>query len=84
VQPDVSYEAVEGLNADLVLMAHASDQLQSALEGNPVFANLPSVRDGRLVTVDLISVNALRTPMMRGINHALDLLVPELERALGR
>jgi iron complex transport system substrate-binding protein len=83
VQPDVSYEAVEGLDADVVLIAHASESLQGALEQNPVFANLPSVRDGRVITVDLVSVNALRTPMLRGIDHALDLLEPELERSLG-
>jgi iron complex transport system substrate-binding protein len=83
VQPDVSYESVEGLDADVVLMAHASESLQGALEQNPVFANLPSVRQGRLINVDLVSVNALRTPMLRGIDHALDLLTPELERALG-
>ena len=83
VQPDVSYEAVEALDADVILMAHASDQLQGSLEQNPVFANLPAVRNGGLVNVDLVSVNALRTPMMRGIDHVLDLLEPELERALG-
>lgn len=82
VQPDVSYESVEGLDADVVLMAHASQSLQGALEQNPVFANLPSVKDGHVITVDLVSVNALRTPMLRGIDHALDVLVPELERVL--
>jgi iron complex transport system substrate-binding protein len=84
VQPDVSYESVEALDADLVLMAHASDTLQSSLTQNPVFANLPSTKQNRVVTVDLVSVNALRTPMLRGIDHALDLLVPEMERALGK
>lgn len=82
-QPDVSYEEVEVLDADLVLLAHASQSLQGSLTSNPVFANLPSTRDGRVVTVDLVSINALRTPMLRGIDHALDMLEPELERALG-
>ncbi len=83
VQPDVSYEAVEALDADLVLMAHASETLEGSLTSNPVFANLPSIKDGRLVTVDLVSINALRTPMLRGIDHSLDMLEPELARALG-
>ncbi len=83
VQPDVGYAAVVGLDAVLVLMAHASDQLKSALEQNPVFANLAAVEGGRLMTVDLVTVAALRTPMVRGIHHALDRLVPEMERALG-
>jgi iron complex transport system substrate-binding protein len=84
VQPDVSYEAVETLDADLVLLAHASDTLQGSLTSNPVFANLPSVKGSRVVTVDLVSINALRTPMLRGIDHSLDMLEPELVRALGR
>jgi iron complex transport system substrate-binding protein len=83
VQPDVSYEAVEVLDADLVLLAHASDTLQGTLTSNPVFANLPSVKGGRVVTVDLVSINAFRTPMLRGIDHSLDMLEPELVRALG-
>jgi iron complex transport system substrate-binding protein len=82
-QPDVSYEAVEVLDADLVLLAHASDTLQGTLTSNPVFANLPSVKGGRVVTVDLVSINAFRTPMLRGIDHSLDMLEPELVRALG-
>jgi iron complex transport system substrate-binding protein len=84
VQPDVSYEAVESLDADLVLLAHASEGLQSSLIQTPVFANLPATKENRVVTVDLVSINALRTPMLRGIDHSLDMLVPELERALGR
>jgi iron complex transport system substrate-binding protein len=83
-QPDVSYEAVEALDADVVLLAHASENLQTSLTQTPVFANLPSAKQNRVVTVDLVSINALRTPMLRGIDHALDLLVPEMERALGR
>jgi iron complex transport system substrate-binding protein len=83
VQPDVSYEAVEVLDADLVLLAHASDTLQGTLTSNPVFANLPSVKGGRVVTVDLVSINAFRTPMLRGIDHSLDMLEPDLVRALG-
>jgi iron complex transport system substrate-binding protein len=83
-QPDVSYEAVEALDADVVLLAHASENLQASLTQNPVFANLPSAKQNRVVTVDLVSINALRTPMLRGIDHALDLLVPEMERALGK
>jgi iron complex transport system substrate-binding protein len=84
IQPDVSYEAVEALDADVVLLAHASDSLQTSLTQTPVFANLPSVKQNRVVTVDLVSINALRTPMLRGIDHALDLLVPDMERALGK
>lgn len=84
LQPDLSYEAVEALDADLVLLAHASESLQSSLTQNPVFANLPSVKEDRVVTVDLVSINALRTPMLRGIDHTLDLLVPEMERTLGK
>ncbi len=82
-QPTISYEQLGALDADAVLLAHASDELRKDLESLPLFANLPAVRQGRYIFVDLVTVSALRTPMLRGINHALDQLVPELERALG-
>jgi iron complex transport system substrate-binding protein len=66
-----------------MLMAYISPDVQAQLEALPVFANLPSVREGRYIPVDLITVSALRTPMVLGIEYALDQLVPPLERALG-
>jgi iron complex transport system substrate-binding protein len=82
-QPDLSYEVVSTLDADVMLMAYISPDVQAQLEALPVFANLPSVREGRYIPVDLITVSALRTPMVLGIEYALDQLVPPLERALG-
>jgi iron complex transport system substrate-binding protein len=82
-QPDLSYEVVSTLDADVMLMAYISPDVQAQLEALPVFANLPSVREGRYVPVDHITVSALRTPMVLGIEYALDQLVPPLERALG-
>ena len=81
-QPDLSYEVVSTLDADVLLMAHVSPSVQAQLEALPVFANLPSVGGGRYVPVDLITVSVLRAPMVLGIEYALDQLVPPLERAL--
>lgn len=80
-QPDVSYELVSALDADVMLLAHASPDVQGQLEAAPVFASVPAVRDGRYVDVDLTTVSVLRTPMVLGIGYALDQLVPGLERA---
>jgi iron complex transport system substrate-binding protein len=82
-QADLSYELVSALDADVVLMAHVSPAVQAQLESLPVFAGVPAVREGRYVPVDLITVSVLRSPMVLGIEHALDQLVPELERAFG-
>ncbi|TQM10877.1 iron-siderophore ABC transporter substrate-binding protein [Pseudonocardia kunmingensis] len=82
-QADLSYEVVSALDADVLLMAHISPSVQAQLESLPVFAGVPAVREGRYVPVDLITVSVLRAPMVLGIEHALDRLVPELERALG-
>lgn len=82
-QADLSYELVSALDADVLLMAHISPSVQAQLESLPVFAGVPAVREGRYVPVDLITVSVLRSPMVLGIEHALDRLVPELERALG-
>ncbi|OZM77454.1 iron-siderophore ABC transporter substrate-binding protein [Pseudonocardia sp. MH-G8] len=82
-QADLSYELASSLDADVVLMAHISPSVQAQLESLPVFAGVPTVREGRYIPVDLITVSVLRSPMVLGIEHALDRLVPELERALG-
>jgi ABC-type Fe3+-hydroxamate transport system substrate-binding protein len=58
-------------------------QLRSQLGSQKLFANLAAVKEQRYVFVDLVTVSALRTPMVRGIHHALDVLTPELSRALG-
>ena len=81
-QPTISYEQVEALDADVVLLAHASPGVKTDLENQPLFANLPAVREDRYVPVDLVTVSALRTPMLRGISYALDQLVPAFEGAL--
>jgi iron-siderophore transport system substrate-binding protein len=82
-QPDLSYEVVSTLDADVLLMAHVSPSVQAQLEALPVFANVPAVREGRYVPVDLITVSVLRAPMVLGIEYALDQLVPPMERAIG-
>lgn len=82
-QPDVSYELVTTLDADAMMLAHASPELRAQLESSPVFTGHPAVAGGRYVPVDLTTVTALRTPMVLGIHHVLDQLVPQLERAVG-
>jgi iron complex transport system substrate-binding protein len=82
-QADLSYELVSTLDADVMLMAHVSPTVQAQLEALPVFTGLPAVREGRYLPVDLITVSVLRSPMVLGIEYALDVLVPPLERALG-
>lgn len=49
-----------------MLLAHASPEIRIDLENQPLFANLPAVREDRYVVVDLVTVSALRTPMLRG------------------
>lgn len=82
-QPTISYEQIGALDADVMLLSYVSDELRTELERLPLFTNLAAVRDGRYVAVDIITVSALRTPMVRGIGHALDQLTPQLEKALG-
>ncbi|MBW3574584.1 MAG: hypothetical protein KY450_06915 [Actinobacteria bacterium] len=64
-QPTISYEQIESLDADVMLVAHASPDVRADLESLPLFVNLPPVQDDRYVVVDLVAVSALRTPMLR-------------------
>lgn len=81
-QPDISYELVSVLDAHVMIVAHATRDIRTQLERLPTFATLPAVREGRYVRLDLTTVSVLRTPMLLGIDHALDTMVPQIENAL--
>ncbi|MGH8931966.1 MAG: ABC transporter substrate-binding protein [Egibacteraceae bacterium] len=78
----IGLEQLPVLDADLLVMSHASPQLQREIESNPLFANLPAVAGGRYVplehTVDIV----LRTSSILRVEYVLDELVPDFAEAL--
>ncbi|MGH3908042.1 MAG: iron-siderophore ABC transporter substrate-binding protein [Pseudonocardiaceae bacterium] len=79
----ISLEQIETLDADVVILAYASDNLRPSLENNPVFQSVPAVKDGRYVPLGLDAVTALRLPSVLSIPYGLDELEPGLTKALG-
>ncbi|PSK97810.1 iron complex transport system substrate-binding protein [Murinocardiopsis flavida] len=80
---DVSYEAVEAIDADLVLVHYSVPKLRKGLEDGPVFKRLTAVEDGGYVALSNDDFAPVRSSTVLSIPEALDLLVPRLEKALG-
>lgn len=79
----ISLEQIETLDADVMILAYASDNLRPSLENNPVFQSVPAVKDGRYVPLGVDAVTALRLPSVLSIPYGLDELEPGLTKALG-
>lgn len=68
--------------ADLLLMTYGGPDLQAEIEANPLFAALPVVREGRVVTLDIALSTALTVPSVLRVGYVLDQLVPQIETRL--
>ncbi|MGH8896704.1 MAG: iron-siderophore ABC transporter substrate-binding protein [Egibacteraceae bacterium] len=78
----IGLEQLPLLDADLVIMTHASPELRQEIEANPLFNNLSAVTDGRYVPVEVSVVTAIRSPSVLRVGYALDELVPDFAKAL--
>lgn len=78
-QGALSLETLHLIDADLVVLAFGSPELQAAYESNPIYQQLGAVADGRVVVVDLTTVTQLRTPSVLGIPWVLNTLRPGFE-----
>ena len=76
--PDVAFEQLGRLDADVLLTTYQTPDLQAALEASPLFANLPVVASGRTVDVDIAMSTALSVPSILRVGYVLDKLVPEI------
>lgn len=79
IQATLSLETLNLIEADFVVLAFGSPDVQAAYEANPLFQQLPAVQEGRMVVVDLNIVTQLRSPNVLGIRWALDQLRPALD-----
>lgn len=78
----ISIERLGVLDADVLVMAFASDDLRASLEGNPLFRALPVVARGDYLAASLDTITALRSPSVLSIPYGLDQLVSGLAGAL--
>lgn len=79
LQGALSFETLNLIDADLVVLAFSSPEIQASFEENPVYQQLDAVREGRVVVVDTSTITQLRSPSVLGIRYVLDQLRPALE-----
>lgn len=77
---DISLERVDVLEADVVLVAYSTPELQRSLEGNGSFARLRGVAGRGYTALGLAPVTALRVPSVLGIPYVLNKLVYAVAR----
>lgn len=68
----LSFENISLLDADVVVMLYATDELREQVEALELFRNLRGVRDGRYFVMDLPTTSALRTPTVLSIRWGLE------------
>ncbi|MGH3915749.1 MAG: iron-siderophore ABC transporter substrate-binding protein [Pseudonocardiaceae bacterium] len=79
----LSFENVPLLDADIVMMLYANEDLRREVEGLGLFRNLRGVRDGRYIVIDLPTATALRTPSVLSVRWGLEQIEPSLARVAG-
>ncbi|MGY1577994.1 iron-siderophore ABC transporter substrate-binding protein [Streptomyces sp. MN13] len=73
---ELSFEQLDKLDADLVIIAFTTPELRKAFEASTLVKNMGAVRDDRYVVTDVSTISQLRSPSALGIPWALDNLEP--------
>ncbi|MFC7531095.1 ABC transporter substrate-binding protein [Actinoplanes sp. GCM10030250] len=79
----LSLEKIATIDADVVLVYSTEPRLQTALEGNTLFGNLPAVKAGKYVPLPADQFMALRNPSPLSIPYFIDNTVPAVAKAAG-
>lgn len=79
----VSFERLDVLDADVMIVSYTTPQIRQATERHPLFRRIPAVRDGRYLAVDQETITQLRVPSVLGIPWALKRIEPVLAKAAG-
>ncbi|MGI5452289.1 ABC transporter substrate-binding protein [Streptomyces sp. CA-249302] len=73
---ELSFEQLDKLDADLVVIAFTTTDLQKAFESSALVKNMSAVKEGNYVVTDVETISQLRSPSVLGIPWALDNLEP--------
>jgi iron complex transport system substrate-binding protein len=79
----VSLEQLDLLDADVMMLTFNNPQVREELESNPVFQQLPAVREGRYVALDLPAALAMGFPSALSIEYALEQVLPLVVDVVG-
>ncbi|WP_329213994.1 iron-siderophore ABC transporter substrate-binding protein [Streptomyces sp. NBC_01485] len=73
---ELSYEQLDKLDADLVIIAFTTKDLQKAFESSALVKSMSAVKKGDYVVTDVETISQLRSPSAVGIPWALNNLEP--------
>ncbi|MDT0436780.1 MULTISPECIES: iron-siderophore ABC transporter substrate-binding protein [Streptomyces] len=73
---ELSFEQLDRLDADLVVIAFTTKDLQKAFEASTLVKNMAAVKKDRYVVTDVETISQLRSPSVLGIPWALRNLEP--------
>ena len=73
---ELSFEQLDKLDADLVVIAFTTPELKKAFESSALVKNMSAVKKGNYVVTDVATISQLRSPSVLGIPWALDNLEP--------
>ncbi|WP_309094587.1 iron-siderophore ABC transporter substrate-binding protein [Streptomyces sp.] len=69
---ELSFEQLDKLDADLVVIAFTTPELRKAFESSALVKNMSAVKKDRYVVTDVATISQLRSPSVLGIPWALD------------
>jgi iron complex transport system substrate-binding protein len=80
VDRSLGAEQIGLIDADLVRLGYASDELRAQLAGSPLFRAVPAVRDGRVFESDVFGATAGNNPTLLNVPWQLEQERAVLER----
>jgi iron complex transport system substrate-binding protein len=80
VNRSLGAEQVGLIDADLVRLGYASDELRAQLTASPLFQAVPAVRDGRVFEFDVFGATAGNNPTLLNVPWQLERQRAVLER----
>lgn len=79
-QGNLSLETLNLIDADVVMLAFSSAEMQAAYDANPLYQQLAAVKEDRVIVLDLSTISQLRSPTVLGIRWVVEQLHPEFAR----
>lgn len=81
VDRSISMEQVGLLDADVMFVGYASEELRKNLNENPLFQQIPAVQDGRVAYMDELAATAQNHPTVLNVPWQLQEFEPVLAKA---
>ncbi|WP_370949209.1 iron-siderophore ABC transporter substrate-binding protein [Amycolatopsis sp. cg5] len=76
----LSPEQYDKLGADLIVIAYTGADLQKAVEDNQLVKDLPAIKKGNYLVIDMEAITQLRAPTLLGIPSSLQKLNAAMQK----